>query len=83
MILAGSSGFFNHSSASVDGCYLYIIIHYGMSQRDWGIRLMPRGGRPDPESFKAMDTNTYSKNHTNRPMYVPGCIKIVHMRDNP
>ena len=32
MILVGSSGFFNHASTSVDWCYLYIIIHYGMSQ---------------------------------------------------
>ena len=32
MIIVGSSGFFNHASTSVDGCYLYIIIHYGMSQ---------------------------------------------------
>ena len=31
MILAGSSGFINLACASVDGCYLYIIIHYGMS----------------------------------------------------
>ena len=38
MILVGSSGLFNHVSASVDGCYLYIIIHYGMLQRDMGIR---------------------------------------------
>ena len=40
MILAGSYGFFNLASTSVDGCYLYIIIHYGMSQRDWVIRLV-------------------------------------------
>ena len=50
-------GVFSLASASVDGCYLYIIIHYGRSQRDWGIRLVPRAGRPDPE-FKAIDTYT-------------------------
>ena len=61
MTLLGSSGFFNLASASVDGCYLYIIIHYGMLQRDWRIRSMPRGGMPDAESFKAIDTYTYSK----------------------
>ena len=31
MILAGSSGFFNHAFTSVDGCHLYIFIYYGMS----------------------------------------------------
>ena len=63
MILVGSSGFFTCASTSVDGCYLYIIIHYGMSQRDWGIRLVPRGGRPGPESLKAIDTYTYHTIH--------------------
>ena len=71
MILAGSSAFFNHASASVDGCYFYIIIHSGMSQRDWGIRSVPMGGRPGPESFKAIDTYTISKNHTNSPYIHP------------
>ena len=52
MILAGSSRFFNLASTSVDGCYLYIMIHYGMSQRDWGIRLVSRDGRPDPYLLK-------------------------------
>ena len=37
MTLVGPSGFFKHASASVDGCCLYIIIHYGMLQWDWGI----------------------------------------------
>ena len=78
MFLAWSSVFFNHASTSVNGCYLYIIIiHYGMWKRDWGIRLVPRGGRPDSESFKAIDTYTYSKNHTNSPYILPGCVKIV------
>ena len=71
MILMGSSRFYNLASVSADGGYLYIIIHYGMSQRDWGIRSVPRGGRPDPESFKAMDTYTYSKVHTNSPYICP------------
>ena len=34
MILVWSFGLFSPVSMSVDGCYLYIIIHYGMSQRD-------------------------------------------------
>ena len=63
--------FFNLASMSVDGCYLYIIIHHGMSQRDCRIRLVPRGGRPDPESFKVVDTYTYRKNHTNSPYVCP------------
>ena len=71
MILVGYSGFINLASTSVDGCYLYIIIHYGMSQRDWGIRSVPRHGRPDAESLKVIDTNTYSKNHTNSPCVCP------------
>ena len=71
MILAGSSWFFNHASTSVDGCYLYIIIHYGMSQGDWRIRSVSRGGRPDGESFNAIDTYTYSKIHTNSPYVCP------------
>ena len=59
---------FNLASASVHGCYLYIIIHYSMSQRDWGMRSVPRGGRPDEEFFlKAIDTFTYIKNCTNSP----------------
>ena len=66
MILVESSGFFNHASAYVDGCYLYIIIHYGMLQSDWGIRSVPRCWRPDPESLKAIDTYIYNKKHTNR-----------------
>ena len=36
-----------------------------------GIRLVPRGGRPGPESFKAIDTYTCSKNHTNSPFVCP------------
>ena len=28
---------------------------------------VPSGGRSDPESFKAIDTYTYIKNHTNSP----------------
>ena len=67
MIHVGSSEFFNHASTSVDGCYLYIIMHYGMLQRDCGIRSVPRDGRADPESVKAIDTYTYSENHTNSP----------------
>ena len=63
MIPMGSSGFFNLVSTSVDGCYLYIIIDYGMSQRDLGIMSGPMG----PESFKAIDTYTYSKNYNNSP----------------
>ena len=38
---------------------------------------MPKGGRPDQESFKGIDTYTYSKIIA----IVPGCIEIVHMRD--
>ena len=71
MILVGSYGFFDHASTSVDGWYLYIIIHYGMLQRDCGIRLVPRGGRPNPESFKTIGIYTYSKNHTNSPYVCP------------
>ena len=71
MILVGSSGFCNHALMSVDECYLYIIIHYGMSQRDWGVMSVPRVIRPDPESFKAIDTYTYSENHTNGPFVWP------------
>ena len=58
----GSYWLFSFPSTSVDGCYLYIIIiiHYGMSWRDWGIRLAPRTGRPDLE-FKAIDTYTWYK----------------------
>ena len=55
MIPVGSYGLLSLAFAPVDGCYLYIIIHYGMSQRNWGIRSVPRAGRPDPE-FKAIDT---------------------------
>ena len=73
IILTGSSGFFNCAFTSVDGCHLYIIIHYGMLQRDWGIRSAPRGGSPDPESFKAIDTYTHSKTCTNSP-YV--CLRM-------
>ena len=75
MIPVGSSGFFNHASMYVDGCYLCIIIHYDMSWRDWGIRLALRGGRPDPESFKATDTYTYSKYHINSPHE---CLRMCH-----
>ena len=71
MILAGSSGLFNCASTYIEGCYLYIIIHYGISQRGWGIKSVPRGGRPNPEWFKAIDTYTYSKNHTNSPCVCP------------
>ena len=71
MILVGSSGFINHASASVDGRYLYVIIHYGILQRNRGIRSALRGGRPDPESFKAVDTYTYSENHTDSPYACP------------
>ena len=70
MIPEGSYWFFNLASTSVDGCQLYIIIYYGMLQRDWGIRLMSKGGRPDGEFFKATDANTYIENHTNS-LYVP------------
>ena len=42
---------------------------------------MPRGVRPDPESLKAIDTYTYRKIIPIVPMYFPGCVKIVHMRD--
>ena len=42
MIPVGSYGFFNFASISVDRCYLYIITNYGMSQRDLGIRSVPR-----------------------------------------
>ena len=38
MIPVESCGLFSLTSTSVDGCYLYINVHYGMSQRDWGIR---------------------------------------------
>ena len=71
MILMGSSEFFNCASASEDRCYFYIIIHYGMSGREWGIKSVLRGDRPDPESFKAIDTYTYSENHTSSPYLCP------------
>ena len=71
MILVGSSGFFNHTSTSADGCCLYIIMHYGMLWWDWGIGSVPRDGRPEPESFKAVDTYTYSEIHTNSPYICP------------
>ena len=71
MIPAEYYGFFNLASVSVDGCYLYIIIHYGMSQKDWGIRSVPIGGRPDPESFEAIDTYTSRENDTNSPYVCP------------
>ena len=77
LIPVGSYGFVNLTSPSVDGCYLYIIIHYGMLQRDWGIRSVPRGGRPDPESFKVIDTYTYSKNHTNSPYSPYVCPRML------
>ena len=57
MIPAGFYGLFSLASPSADGFCLYIIIHYGMFQRDWGIRSVPRAGRPDQE-FKAIDTYT-------------------------
>ena len=57
MIPVGSDWLLSLACLPVDGWYLYIIIHYGMSQREWGIRLAPRAGRPDPE-FKAIDTYT-------------------------
>ena len=71
MILVGSPQFFNLAFMSVDGCYLYIIICYGMFQRNLEIWLVPRGGRPDSESFKAIDTYTYSKHHANSPYVCP------------
>ena len=64
-------GFSKLAFMSVDGYYLYIIIHYGMSQRDWGLMSVPRVVRPDPESFKAIDTYTYSKNNTYSPYVCP------------
>ena len=39
------------------------------------------GGRPEPQSFRAIDTYTYRKIVSILPMYVPGCIKIVHIRE--
>ena len=33
--------------------------------------LAPRGGRPDPESSKAIETYNYSQNHTNSPYVCP------------
>ena len=71
MILVGSSGFFNCAATSVDGCYLYIIIQYGMLQRGWGISLALRDERPYPDSFKGIDTYTYNENHTNSPYLCP------------
>ena len=47
-----------------------------MSQREWGIKSAPKGGRPDPQSFKAVDTYTYSKIHTNSP-YNPESFKAI------
>ena len=55
MVPVGSYWFLNIASVFVDGYYLYIIIHYEISQRGWGIRSVPMGGRPDPKS-KAIDT---------------------------
>ena len=55
MISVGFYMILNLASMSVDGCYLYTTIHYGMLWRDWGIRSVPKGCRPDPES-KAIDT---------------------------
>ena len=71
MIPVGSYGFFNPAFISVDGCYLYVIVHYGMSQRDWRINSVDMGDRPDPESFNTIDTYTYSINHTNSPYVCP------------
>ena len=43
---------------------------------------MPRSGRPEPESFKAVDTPIHTAQIVPVvPLYVPGCIKTVHMRD--
>ena len=80
MILAGSSGFFNSAYMSVDRCCLYIIIHYGTSQR-LGNKVSTYGGRTDPDFFKEIDTYAYNKNHTKSPYVCLGCIKIVHMGD--
>ena len=41
MILVESLWLFYLTSSSGDGCYLYIIIHCGMSWRDWRIRSAP------------------------------------------
>ena len=79
--LWGLQRFFNHASTSIDGCYLYIIIHYGISQRDCRIRMVLRGGRPDPESFNATETYIYSKKCTYSAYVCPRIIKIVHMKD--
>ena len=62
---------FSHTTASVDGCCLYIIIHHGMSQWDCRKGSVPRGGRPGPESFKAIDTYTHRESHTNSPCVCP------------
>ena len=71
IILVGSSGFFNHASTSVNGCCLYTIIHYGISWWGWWIGSVHRDGRPELESFKAIDTYTYSENCTNSPHVCP------------
>ena len=81
MILVGSSVFFNHTSASLDGCCLYIIIHYGILWWDWWRGLVLRGGRPETESYKVIDTYSCSKIIPIVPTYVPGYNKIVHIRD--
>ena len=70
MTPVGFYWFFNFASVSIVGCYLYIIIHYDMSLRDCRKGLVPKGGRPDPELFKAIDTYAYIKKYTNNP-YVP------------
>ena len=80
MIPPGSYWFIDLASASIGWCCLYIIIQYGMSGRDWVMWSVPRGGRTDPEFFKAIDTYTYIKII---PMVLMCsiCFMIVHMRD--
>ena len=42
---------------------------------------MHRDGRPEPEFFKAITPTHTAKIIPIVLMYVPGCVKIVHMRD--
>ena len=71
MVLAGSCGFFSHASASVG--WVLALHHPPL----WHIMMrvgntsVLRGGRPEPECFKAIVTYTYSENHTKRPYVCP------------
>ena len=79
MIPVGYSGFFNCASMSVDGCYLYIIIHYGMScgdcRKGWCLVVA------DPIQILKQETPIHTLKIVPKALMCPRCIKIVHMRD--